>query len=441
MSAAPARHGLLRQPWSAGLRYGALGLPLAFAALPLHLALPAHYAGELGVPLASLGGLLLLTRAADALIDPWLGRQVDRWLAGTRRQLAGLAGLAALLLVAGFQSLFFPPASVQGAALLGWCGLMLMACSLGCTTLGVLHQAWGARLGGDATQRTRLVAWREGAALVGVLLASVLPSMAGLQATSAALAATLAVGLAALALAPRPPRPVRQTTAPTPPDLPMVQSAASTSRWAALHHAPLRRLLLVFGLNGLASAVPATLVLFFIRDRLQAPQAAPLFLGLYFTSAALSLPLWVRAVRRWGLVRSWAGGMGLAMAGFVATAGLQAGDLAGFGAICLLTGLALGADLSVPPALLAGLLQQADPQQRRDGEWFGWWQLVAKLTLALAAGLSLPLLQQLGYQPGLTEPTGTTALAWTYGALPCALKAMAALLLWHFWLRQPALTT
>ena len=30
--------------WPAGLRYGALGAPLAFAALPLYVLLPKHYA-------------------------------------------------------------------------------------------------------------------------------------------------------------------------------------------------------------------------------------------------------------------------------------------------------------------------------------------------------------------------------------------------------------
>ena len=35
-----------------GLRYGALGLPLAFVALPLYVVLPNHYASAYGVPLA-----------------------------------------------------------------------------------------------------------------------------------------------------------------------------------------------------------------------------------------------------------------------------------------------------------------------------------------------------------------------------------------------------
>ena len=45
--------------WRSGVSYGALGLPLAFVALPLYVVLPNHYAVEFGVPLAALGGVLL----------------------------------------------------------------------------------------------------------------------------------------------------------------------------------------------------------------------------------------------------------------------------------------------------------------------------------------------------------------------------------------------
>ena len=40
--------------WRQGVRYGALGLPLAFVALPLYVVLPNHYASTFGIPLATL---------------------------------------------------------------------------------------------------------------------------------------------------------------------------------------------------------------------------------------------------------------------------------------------------------------------------------------------------------------------------------------------------
>jgi Na+/melibiose symporter-like transporter len=77
--------------------------------------------------------------------------------------------------------------------------------------------------------------------------------------------------------------------------------------------------------------------------------------------------------------------------------------------------------------MLAGLLQQrAAAGASMAGASFGWWNFAAKLNLALAAGLALPLLQWFGYQPGARDPQALQALTWAYCMLPCALKALAA---------------
>ena len=48
----------------------------------------------------------------------------------------------------------------------------------------------------------------------------------------------------------------------------------------------------------------------------------------------------------------------------------------------------------------------------------------------LAAGLALPLLDLLGYQPGGEHGLG--ALTFTYALLPLGFKLLAATLLWHW---------
>ena len=409
--------------WRDGLRYGALGAPLAFAALPLYVLLPSHYGAQLGVPLAGLGAVLLGTRALDALVDPALGRLADRTLARPRRHAMALALLAGLLMALGFAALFSPPAGSSSGLLLAWCGAALVVTCLGYSTLGVLHQAWGARLGGGPQRQAAVVSWREGLALAGVLAASVLPALAGIPAMVATAIALLALALWALAGAPyrlAPPRPAQASA-----------GAAPGDAWLPWRVPDFRRLMAVFLLNGVASAIPATLVLFFIRDRLAAPAWEPAFLGAYFAAAAVSMPLWVRAVARWGLLRCWLAGMGLAVAAFSGAARLGSGDTTAFAAICLFSGAALGADLAVPGALLAGVIRRAGHALHHEGRYFGWWTCANKLNLALAAGLALPLLQALGYQPGARDASALTALALIYAAVPCLLKLLAAALLWH----------
>jgi Na+/melibiose symporter-like transporter len=419
-----------RGGWKQGLSYGALGLPLAFVALPLYVVLPNHYASQFGIPLATLGALLLGARLLDAVADPWIGRLADGWFGHTAARVLGVVVMAAAVLALGFRGLFFPaiavaPGSAPGA-LLAWCAALLSVTYLSYSVLSVLHQAWGARLGGDEPQRARIVSWREGLALVGVLVASVLPSVAGLSVTTAVFAGALVVAVGLLRSAPQP-----RMGASGVDDRRAAVSPLATSAF--------RRLLGVYLVNGVASAVPATLVLFFIRDRLQAQAYEPLFLASYFAAGALSMPLWLRLVARLGLARAWLAGMALAIVSFVWALALGPGDVVGFAGVCLASGAALGADLSVPGALLAGVIQRAGHAQRHEGAYFGWWNFATKLNLALAAGISLPLLGAYGYTPGSRSEAGLRALALAYCLLPCALKLLAALLLWTQWVtKEPA---
>ncbi len=420
---AGARTPAAPAPW----RYGLLGLPLAFVALPLYVHLPHVYASRYGTPLATLGAVLLLARLFDAFTDPLLGHWSDRLAARSPRRLLAAAALAAAWLLLGMALLFFPPWAEAGHPL-ALLAVLMLTC-LAFSALAIAHQAWGARLGGDEAQRARIVAWREGAGLVGVVLASVLPSLLGWGAWLGVFGLALGLGCWAWARSPVP-----------------AVASASPARAPVWHtqllhpwrQAPFRRLLLAFVLSGLASAVPATLVLFFVQDRLGAPALQPVFLASYFVAAAASMPLWLRAVARWGLARSWLAGMGLSVAVFAWAAGLGTGDVLAFGAVCALSGLALGADLALPGALLAGLIAERGDHGAREGSYFGWWNLASKLNLALAAGLALPLLEGLGYRPGSPTPEGLQALTLAYAVLPCALKLFAAAAL-YLGLVRPAI--
>jgi glycoside/pentoside/hexuronide:cation symporter, GPH family len=407
--------------WTQGAAYGGLGLPLAFVALPLYVVLPNHYASEFGIPLAVLGAVLLAARLLDAVADPLIGRWADQLFSRSARRAWIAAAGAAVFLTLGFRALFFP--AVEGrTALLIWCAFGLAVTYLSFSVMTVIHQSWGARLGGNESQRARIVAWREGLALVGVLVASVLPSVAGLGATTAVFAVALALGLVLLRRAPEP--------------VVSNKTAAALPMSVPFHNPAFRSLMAVYLVNGIASAVPATLVLFFIRDRLQAPSFEPLFLASYFAAGALSIPLWVRAVKRFGLSPVWLVSMLLAIAVFTGAAWLGAGDVAAFTAVCVLSGVALGADLTLPSALLAGVIQRAGHSGHAEGAYFGWWNFATKLNLALAAGVALPLLQSFGYAPGSRSEQALTALTIAYCVLPCVLKLMAAALLYFTWITR-----
>jgi len=205
--------------------------------------------------------------------------------------------------------------------------------------------------------------------------------------------------------------------------------AALTVPWA---NRRFRGLALVFLLNGIATAVPATLVLFFIEDVIRRPDLAAAFLVAYFAAGAAGLPFWVWLAARVGKARAWLCGMGLAIATFIGAFLLGPGDVAAYFAICLLSGLALGADLALPPSLLADVIDfdEARGAGRSEGAYFGLWNLMTKLNLALAAGIALPLLAGFGYSPrGTDAPAALLALSTVYALVPCVLKAAAAITL------------
>jgi Na+/melibiose symporter-like transporter len=96
----------------------------------------------------------------------------------------------------------------------------------------------------------------------------------------------------------------------------------------------------------------------------------------------------------------------------------------------------LGADLALPPALLAGVIALAGHSGQREGAYFGAWSWATKMNLALAAGIALPLLEWLGYLPGAVSRDGVHALAVGYAVIPCGLKLLAAVILWNAPLRD-----
>jgi Na+/melibiose symporter-like transporter len=355
------------------------------------------------------------------------------------------------VLGAGMVGLLAPPA---GAGAL-WLFALLVLVSLAYSVATIAYNAWGAEVGTTPAARTRFVASREAFALVGVVLAAGLPGLlaAGELAGLARLAWVFLPLLAAFGL-------WTLWRAPAPPAV----RAGSVPVWAGLRAAlgepAFARLLAVFAANGIAAAIPSATVLFFVADVLQAAELAGLFLVLYFVAAAASLPIWLRVSQRIGKLRAWLASMGLAVAVFAWAGLLGSGDLVAYGLICVLSGLALGADLALPPSLLADLLARSraegNPGERAEGNstgraegraavrvkgqpapleagaCFGWWNFVTKANLALAAGLALPLLAVLGYAPGARDAGATAALAGVYGFAPVVLKLGAILLLWRW---------
>ncbi|MEM1313178.1 MAG: MFS transporter [Pseudomonadota bacterium] len=413
--------------------YAAPMAPLGALYFPVFVYVVPYYASQ-GADLARLGAFMVVARLIDGISDPLMGfvsdRTRSRW--GRRRPWLALAG--PLILLTAWM-LFLPPASPSAV----YAGVALAALTLAWTMALTPYMAWGAELSGDYAERARITSWREAVGLVGMLGAAILYTAAGDDAGQGlanifyALAAVLPLAfLAALWAAPEPRNLSRRR-------LPFRDGL----RIAAANR-PFVRLLASWFVNGAANALPAALFFFFVEHRLEADnETAAILLVVYFLSAILGAPLWAWAARRAPKHRVWCAVMLYACAVFAAALLLGPGDVAAFAAISVLSGFALGADLSLPPAMQADVVDAdaAEGGEQRTGVFFAVWSVATKAAQAVAAGAALGLLAASGFdatQVGGNDETALTTLAWLYAGAPVALKLIAVALMWNFPLDETA---
>lgn len=410
--------------------YAAPALPLAMLTLPVYVVLPPHYAGTLGLGLGTVGAVLLLARLWDAVSDPLVGFLSDRIPTpfGRRRPWIAL-GLPVTLL--GVWQLMLPPEGADAWHLGVWSAVLYT----GWTLMVVPLTAWGAELSDDYHERTRISGAREGAVVLGTMAALALPAALGAGGAGEEGRTLAIIGWATVILLPLslvslmyavPERPAEAS--------PPIGFRRGVAVLAG--NGPFRRLVAAYLLNGVANGLPATLFLPFVGQGLGAGGQAGILLSVYFACGVGAVPLWIGLSRRFGKHRTWSAAMVAACLAFAPVPLLGPGDFWPFLAICVFTGLMLGADLVLPTAMQADVVdidRMRTGGARRTGLYFALWSLATKLSTALAVGLAFPLLEAVGFRTeGPNDATPLAVLALTYSALPIAFKLGAVALLWSY---------
>lgn len=408
--------------------YALPALPLAALTLPLYIIVPTFYTETLGLPLASVAAALAIVRVFDAVNDPVFGWLADRWRPAFGRRRAFFAMSLPLTALSALM-LFWPPADAGITYLTGW-GLVL---SIGFTASMLPYTAWGAELAGDYKERSRVAGAREALTLVGTLIAIALPFTVGIEraeglhglALLALVTASLLLLLGALtvAMVPEPREYTRQRI----------------SLWQGLArmraNGPFLRLIAAYLLNGLANGIPATLFLYFVSDRLGAPEMRGPLLFLYFLCGVGGVPLALCAAGRIGKHRAWCLAMIFTCAVFAFAPLIGEGQVALFAVISVATGVTLGFDLALPPSIQADVIDvdTAASGEQRSGAYFAAWSLATKLSLAIGVAIAFPLLSLFGFEPGANNSDAALfALAAFYAWLPILFKLMAVALMWNF---------
>jgi Na+/melibiose symporter-like transporter len=411
--------------------YALPAFALSLPTIPVYVYLPTLYAQDLGLGLAATGFVLLIARIFDVVTDPIMGIASDRYrFRWGRRKPWILVGtvFAAFALI----KLFDPPDGIGVGYLLLW----VIVLFTGWTLVSIAYTAWGAELSDDYHGRARVTGSREGVMIIGVLVAGAIPAIAiasgGSQRDGLAAIAWTAVLIGGPAVALLLWQ-VRERPLPSHIKAPAVSALGLLRELKS--NQPFLRLLTGWFVNGLANGLPSVLFLLYLEYGLGASESERnVLIFVYFLAGVFAIPLWVRLSRSYGKHRVWCWAMLLACAAFVWVPLLEPGDLGWFALICVVTGMALGADLALPPAMQADVvdLDSLRTRSRRAGLFFALWSMSTKLALACAVGVAFPLLAAAGFETGTENSReAILALAVIYAVVPSVLKLCAVAVIWR----------
>lgn len=395
-------------------RYASLALPLAFAGYPLYIFAPDYYVTQFGVSLTLLGALLMGLRLFDAVLDPLIGHWSDKG----HFKIVPLFICSAITLCLSLFALFNP--IIENKSL--WFGIFMLLATISTSVITINYNTLGGLW--QSEPQTRITAIREGMSLLGIILAVSLPTLLGLFIAQKKDALNLFNVILTVI---------------------MIVSLFIFLNWYKNIFKPIyvektifnlttfsvktRKLYVIYSLSLLASSFPAVLVVFFIRDLLKAEHLTGLFLLLYFAAGACSMPFWHKLSLVRGKVKAWGFGMILGAFSFVWAYFLGAGNVIEYALICIISGFALGADLSLPPAILADIIHH-EKKQSSATTHFAMLAFIAKLALALASFIALSLLDSQGFTASKANNSASLAvLSLVYAALPSLLKLFTAGLL------------
>jgi GPH family glycoside/pentoside/hexuronide:cation symporter len=388
------------------LAYAAPSLGFGFMTMLVNTYFMKYATDVLAVPAATMGGILLASRAWDAVADPAAGYLSDRTRTRFGRRRPWLA-LGALPLALAFTLAWSPPAWLSTRGLSLWMGGAMLLHLTALTLCRMPHEALGAELSRDYHERTRVFGAKRAAFGVGALL--VFAALSGLSQAEdprrLALGLAGAGGLVTAALLLAASASVREPSAH--------QGRGAARPFDAIRdvlanpHA--RRLLFVSFLQQVAMGTVTTAAAYHTQYVLGDAQAFPLLLGIFFVASLVTIPLWLQLGRRYEkkplLAASMVGvGVLLGAMGLVGE-----GDHLLLFSLAAAGGAVTGALDVIMPSLQADVIDVDELRtgERKEGVYFAAWHLADKAALGVAAALIGAALGASGFAPNHEQGEAT----------------------------------
>jgi glycoside/pentoside/hexuronide:cation symporter, GPH family len=388
------RESKVKLPTTMLLAYASLQFPLAMIGLPLAIYLAPFYAGELGLPLGALGLAMVLARMSDLVTDPIIGTLTDRWQPAIgRRRVWVPIGVTAL--GSGVWLLLNPPPGIGMAYFLATLALTY----LGFTMTRLPYHAWGGELSDSYAERTRITSFRQTASLGGLILATLVPAWVLTRPSATAADVLFAMSVSMITILPI----CAALLYFCVPDRPAAFHADRVDWKRTLRqlrrNGPFLRLAIILLLGFIAETFRVTITLFFARDVIGVANVGIIYVY-YFVMGLVAVPFWWWVSNRWGKHRALAGAFGIVIATNASIFFLHHGQVGLFTALFVAKGFCFGALELVPAAMMADAadVDTVHSRERRQGLLFAVMGMVVNFGQAVGQGLSLGLLDLIGYQ-------------------------------------------
>lgn len=410
------------------LAYCAYAVPLTAVTAAALTLVPPLYSQQFGMPLAQVGLVMFLIRLIDAVTDPLIGLAIDR--SPFRQQHKPWIFVTFPIFLIGLTLLLFPIDGLVGPAYLF---VALLLTYMAYTIALISHQAWGASLAHDTAHMSRLFGLREIAVIFGILGTFSMMALAeqlggGALTVKTATAGGFILTMVVLATA------ITGKFAPDPRRTDGHEHESYRQYRGFLlspHFVTVCGAALLYNFGMVAGSVLS----YFIADKLFGI-GARFALGqmIYFIAAWIGMVGWIRLAARVGdgttLVISSIFSV-LAFSGLLFWA--QIATPAAYFIHNAVIGLGFGAGPYLVRSLTGTLAKHHEVAtgQRVRGVGYSIVTFFDKLGSGLAAGVVLPLVAWLGFNPtATTSTTGHTSLLFSAVAFPALAYALIAIATW-----------
>ena len=400
---------------------------MSMASTPVSLFIPAFYTQDLGLSMASVGTILMLSKFWDVITDPVIGFLSDRTRTKLGRRKPWIIASVPIVMISIYH-LFFPPQDVGQLYLLLW----IMVLWFGWTLFNIPYFAWGAELTPHYSERTRVTGWRTVAGLAGTLIAIAVPAASQVLFGWGGRTGEMIfmIGTAALILMPLLVFPAVAFVPEKDDFIP-----AQMNIWKGLRimwgNKPFRRLLFAFVLSSLAISLSAPLFVLFVNHVIVDPTAAPKVVLGYFAGNLLGIPLWVWLAGKTDKHITWLCSISLMGLMFPQFLWLGEGDILLAAFLLFVIGIGGGNTAVVPTSMKADVidLDSVESGEDRAGLFFAAWSTATKVVAALGVGISMPVLGYLGFDPTIVNPPEQLfALQAWFALVPVAFYLLSATL-------------